>query len=161
MASSNDTYATNRVCVASICKLVYWNRARYSRDLTYEAWPVTLCTQTIQCMSIASFCILYLKPLFEIVDSGFIGSDDFRRKGQVNPEGSYNLSTRSSGKESKKEGKRLAMLARTENNDTTITALGNESGWDGGSQSSETQIIKETRTFTIESSVAAEDRAFP
>lgn len=106
-------------------------------------------------MSIASFCFLYLKPLFEILDLGFIRSDELRRKGQLNPEGSYNLYAMSSGK----EGKKLARLAQTENYDTTITALENGSGWDGGSQNSEAQIIKETRTFTIESSAAGQDRA--
>ena len=76
----------------------------------------------------------------------------------MNPEGSYDLSTMSSGKESRKEANQLARLAGTDNNDTTITALENEAGWDGGSQSSEAQIIKETRTFTIESSAAGEGR---
>ena len=142
-----------------MCKLVYWNRARNSHDLTFEVWPVALCTQTIQCMSIASFCVLYLKPLFEILNSGFIRTDEFRRKGQLHPKGSYNLSSMSSGKESRKEGRNLATLARTDNNDTTITALENDSGWDGGSQSSEAQIIKETRTITVESSAAGADRA--
>ena len=109
-------------------------------------------------MSIVSFCSLYLKPLFEILDTGFFRTDEFRRKGQLNPEGSHNLSSMSSGKERRKEGNDLAMLARTENNDTTITALENDSGWDGGSQSSEAQIIKETRTVTVESSAAGADR---
>ena len=150
-----------RVCIASTCKLVYWNRARYSHDLTFDIWPVTLCTQSIQCMSIASFCFLYLKPLFEILDSGFIRSDEFRRRGQTNTEGSYKFTTRSSGKESRKEGNQLARLAGTENNETIITALDNEAGWDGGSQSSEAQIIKETRIITIEGSAAGEDRVYP
>lgn len=157
----SDAYGTTRVCIASICNLVYWNRARDSHDLTFEIWPVALCTQAGQCMSIASFSFLYLKPLFEILDSGFIRSDEFRRTGQLNPEGSYNLSTMSSGNERRKKGKELARLARTGNNDTTITALENGSGWDGGSQGSEAHIIKETRTFTIESSAAGEDRGFP
>lgn len=110
-------------------------------------------------MSIASFCFLYLKPLFEILDSGFIRSDEFRRKGQSNPEGSYKLSTINSGKESRKESKNLARLARTENNDTVVTAANeNESGWDGGSQHSEAQIIRETRTFAIASSAAGRAR---
>ena len=112
-------------------------------------------------MSIASFCFLYLKPLFEILDSGFIRSDEFRRKGQMNPKGSHNLSIMRSGKESRNEGNQLARLARTENNDITITALENEAGWDGGSQNSEAQIIKETRSFTIESSAAGECRVSP
>lgn len=97
-------------------------------------------------MSIASFCFLYLKPLFEILDSGFIRSDELRRKGQLNPEGSYNLSTINSRKEDRKQGGRLARLVRPENNDTNNTALEEESEWDGGSQNSEAHIINETRT---------------
>lgn len=147
-----------RVCVASTCKLLYWNRARYSHDLTFDIWPVTICTQTIQCMSILSFCFLYLKPLFKILDSGFIRSDEFRRKGQMNAERPYNLSILSSGKKSRKEGKISAALARTEHSTPTFTALANEAGWDGGSQNSEAQIIRETRTFAIENSVAGENR---
>ena len=77
------------------------------------------------------------------------------------PKGSYNLSSMSSGKASRKEGETLARLARTENSDTTVTAFETQAGWDGGSQNSEAQIIKETRTFTIESSVAGEDRVMP
>ena len=80
----------------------------------------------------------------------------------MNPEGLYHLSsTMSSGKESRKEGNELARLAGTENNNTVIAALENEAGWDGGSQSSEAQIIKKTRTFTVESSVAGENRVSP
>ena len=76
----------------------------------------------------------------------------------MNPEGLYNLSTISSGKESRTEGNRLARLAGTENTDTIVTAHENEAGWDGGSQNSEARIIKETRTFTIENSAAGDDR---
>ena len=138
-----------RVCVASVCKLVYWNRARHSNDLTFAVWPVTLCTQMIQCLSIASFCLLYLKPLFDTLDSGFIRSDELRRKGQRNPEGSFNLSSISSRKEGR-VARKLDRLTQNGNNDTTVTALGTEAGWDGGSQNSEAQIIRETRTWAIE-----------
>ena len=144
MRFCSHAYRDTRVCVASTCKLVYWNRTRYSHDLTFDIWPVTLCTQAIQCMSITSFCFLYLKPLFDILDSGFIRSDEFRRKGQFDPQDSYSLSKMTSGKETGKESGNLARLTRTENDDTTITALGNKWGWDGGSQNSEARIIKET-----------------
>lgn len=108
----------------------------------------------IQCLSIASLCSLYLKPLFEILDLASIRSDEFRQKGQLNLGGSYNLSIINSEKEGSKEGEKFARLARTQHNDTTITALEDESGWDGGSQKSEARIIKETRTFSVESSAA-------
>jgi len=111
----------------------------------------------IQCLSIASFCALYLKPLFEIMDSGFIRSDDLRRKGQTNQEGSFDLSAMSSGKEHRGAGKALEQISQGGNNRTSVTALPNEDGWEGGSQSSEAQMIRETRTFTIESSRVDEE----
>ena len=92
-----------------------------------------------------------------MLDSGFIRSDEFRRKGQLRPKGPCNLSTMSPGKESGKEGQKFARTTRIRNNNTIITALADEAGWDGGSQSSDAHIIKETRTFTIESSAAGED----
>ncbi len=91
----------------------------------------------IQCMSIVSLCCLFLKPLFQILDSEFIRSDEFRRTGQMTSNGSYNMSTVIPGKETRKEAKVLARLALTENYDTTITALDNKAGWDAGSQNSE------------------------
>lgn len=102
-------------------------------------------------MSIVSFCFLHLKPLFRILDSGGIRSDELRRQGQLNPEGSYTLSTMCSAKEGQKEGKTLARLAKTENDDNTVAALETESGWDAGSQNSGARIIKDTRTITMES----------
>ena len=146
-----------RVCVASICKLVYWNRARHSDDLTFAIWPATLCTQTIQCLSIASFCFLYFKPLFEILETGFIRSDELRRKGQTNPKGSFELSTKSTGIRGTAAG---SLELQNGNNDITITALGHEAGWDGGSQNSDAQIIRETRTWAIESSAADEEQGY-
>ena len=59
--------------------------------------------------------------------------------------------------ESRAESKNLAGLTRTENNETIITALVNGAGWDDGSQNSGAQIIRETRTFTVEVSGVAED----
>ena len=48
-------------------------------------------------------------------------------------------------------------LTQTGENETTVKALGSEeAGLDRGSQSSQTQIIKETRTFAIESSSPAD-----
>ena len=146
--------------MASICKLVYLNRAQPLNDLTFELWRVTLCTQASQCLSITTFCFLYLMPLLEALNTGFIRSDELRRKGQTNAEGSFSLSTLNSAKE-KKPARRLGMLTGTGNNQTTVTAQRSEAAWDGGSQSSEAQIIKETRTWAVASSSADEDRVSP
>ena len=140
-----------------MCKLVYWNRIRHSGDLSFVIWPVVICTQTVQCLSIASFCFLFLKPLFETLEGGFIRSDELRRKGQANHEGSFSLSTMNSGQKSSTV-RDLQMLTQPGNNDTTITALEDRGCWDGGSQNSDTHIIRATRTWAIESSAADQDR---
>ena len=123
-------------------------------------WPVVICTQVVQCLSIGSFCFLFLKPLFETLEAGFIRSDELRRKGQANQEGSFSLSTMNSGQKASTV-RNLQMLTQPGNNDTTVTALEDRGGWDGGSQSSETHIIRATRTWAIESSAADENRVCP
>lgn len=148
-----------RVCVASICKLVYWNKIGGSEDLSFDTWPVTICTQSIQCLSIASFCFLFLKPLFQTLETGFIRSDELRRKGQRNPEGSFSLSGMSSGQKASTV-RNLQTPTQTGNHYTTAIALDDTGGWDGGSQTSETHIIRETRTWAIESSAANESQVF-
>ena len=89
-----------RVCIASICKLIYLNRTRHHspEDLIFAIWPVTLCTQTVQSLSIVTYSALYLKPLFEAFESGFMRSDDLRRKGLRAPDGNYELSFLSRGR---------------------------------------------------------------
>ena len=74
-------------------------------------------------------------------------------------EGSYNLSSVTSAKENREKGKKLKRPVWTGNDNATSTDLENDSGWDGGSQNSEAQIIRETRTITIESSAAGAHNA--
>jgi hypothetical protein len=44
-------------------------------------WPWVLTTQFVQCISIITSCIPYLKPLLEAFPSGMYMSDEIRRKG--------------------------------------------------------------------------------
>ena len=48
-------------------------------------WPVTICTQLIQFLSLLSACLLYLRPFLEALTPGFINGDDLRRRGQIKP----------------------------------------------------------------------------
>ena len=136
-----------RVCVASMCKLVYLRRVRDTNDLIFAIWPVTLCTQTVQCLSIVTYSSLYLKPLFEALDSGFMRSDDLRRKGLKAPDGNYDLSFLSADRanDAAAGSKRL----RQAGNISTVTTDGREAGLDSNSQNSQSPIIQKTRTFAI------------
>ena len=48
----------------------------------------------------------------------------------------------------------MARLAGTEEKDASITILENDAGWDYGRQTSDENIMKETRKFTSQSSTA-------
>ena len=66
---------------AIICELVFRNRIAGSEDLTFAAWPVVVCSQFVQALSIITACIPYLKPFFSSLETGMIRADDSRRLG--------------------------------------------------------------------------------
>ena len=149
----------DRVIAASVCKLVFWNRNPDPTDPTLDTWQTTICTQIIQCLSISSACFLYLKPFLDSIESGFIRSDDMRRRGsdytsRGNSTSGDNSTKRSifsgdSVGRSKTDGTRMKSLSRPH------YAADIEGGHatnrdDSESQHSRTQIIKETRTFAVE-----------
>lgn len=64
---------------AVTCELVYRNRAAGSQDRTFTQWPVVICSQFVQALSIITACIPYLKPFFVSLETGMIRTDDARR----------------------------------------------------------------------------------
>ena len=66
---------------AIMCELVFRNRIAGSEDRTFAAWPVVVCSQFVQALSIITACIPYLKPFFVSLESGMIRTDDSRRLG--------------------------------------------------------------------------------
>ena len=65
--------------VAIICELVFRNRIAGSEDHTFAAWPVVMCSQLVQALSIITACIPYLKPFFASLETGMIRTDDSQR----------------------------------------------------------------------------------
>ncbi|KAL1605999.1 hypothetical protein SLS59_003123 [Nothophoma quercina] len=51
-----------------------------SSDPTRGLWKWTLMTQIIECITIITSCVPYLRPLLESIPSGLYGSDEMRRK---------------------------------------------------------------------------------
>ena len=68
------------VITAAICQMVYLNRIKPSGDMTFEIWPVTVCTQIVQCLSIMTTCLVYLRPFLDSLETGFIQVGDLRRQ---------------------------------------------------------------------------------
>ena len=56
------------------------NRITTSSDITFDIWPVTLSTQVVQCLSIVTSCMVYLKPFLDSLETGFIQVGDMRRQ---------------------------------------------------------------------------------
>jgi hypothetical protein len=149
-----------------VCQLVYLNRLEPQSDLLLDIWPVAICAQVAQCLSIVTACTVYLKPFLDALESGFIQIGDLRRQ-QVegfgyNPDHATNKSSKSS-KGSKLSSNLKEIVSqrqielrsierptakKTGNNDFgTIAVARPESGnWDGDSQS---QILQ-TRTWTVQ-----------
>ncbi|CAF9922660.1 MAG: hypothetical protein ALECFALPRED_002138 [Alectoria fallacina] len=141
------------VIVACVCKLVFWNRTPDPTDPTVDTWPATICTQIIQCLSISSTCFLYLKPFLDSVESGFIRSDDLRRRGSDYKSGSAytgrNVFLVDSVGRSKGDGMRMKSFSKP-HYAADIEGGDAANRDDSESQHSRTQIIKETRTFAVE-----------
>ena len=60
--------------------MIYLNRLKPSGDLTFDIWPVTICMQTVQSLSIVVTCLVYLKPFLDSLETGFIQVGDLRRQ---------------------------------------------------------------------------------
>jgi hypothetical protein len=71
-----------------------------SPNPTRDLWKWTLVTQIIECITILTSCVPYLRPLIESLPSGLYASDDHRRRGTPSElgysrtkSGSYQLSS--------------------------------------------------------------------
>ena len=144
------------VIAASICKLVFWDKAQDLQQSGHDPWTVILCTQVIQCVSIISTCFLYLKPFLDSVESGFIRSDDIRRRGTDDyyghaTGGSSAIRSAFSTKKHDRNGSQSIGLVNlpSGHHTATVTTEANPD-LDTESQHSRAHIIKETRTFAVE-----------
>ena len=150
-----------RVLAAIVMQVVYQNRAKGTDNRTFEMWPVVLCAQIVQSLSIITACIPCLKPFLESLESGMLRSDDLRRRGMngVYGYGSHNLNSlsnsRSGGKKEKSQHASNASAGKhykLPNNISTVVSVSRneDAERDSDSQKSSARIIKYTRTFSVE-----------
>ena len=75
-----------------MCQLVYFNRLRPKGDPSLDLWPVIVCPEAAQSLSIVAACTIYLKPFIDSLESGFINLGDLRRQNVLGAE--YGLGRR-------------------------------------------------------------------
>ena len=85
-SSSVHTDSEYRVIAATICQIIYWNRSSDSSDPLFDQWRVIICTQVALSASIVTACVPQFVRLLDCLQSGMLGADDLRRRGQT---GSY------------------------------------------------------------------------
>lgn len=164
------------VIAAVSIQLYYLNKPVH--DPAFDTWTTSISTQLVQCLSIVTACFPYLKPFLVSLESGLMRADDLRRRGNTtindySINNSGGTGSRGTASKPSKMGKimsrkwptslpnRGAMqslelssitapdpVVHSKVTATVVTGDGYE--WDGQSQTSESRIIRETRTWKID-----------
>ena len=133
--------------MAAACKLAFLRKTQHVADPFLHTWSVTVCTQTIQCLSIVSACFLYLKPFLNSVEAGFIRNNDMRLQA------SSNAYLRRSSFLARSRRPSMGLRSLTKAHHKAVVTSGDLMGReDVASQHSQAHMIRETRTFTVEES---------
>ncbi|KAF2197263.1 hypothetical protein GQ43DRAFT_496554 [Delitschia confertaspora ATCC 74209] len=112
-----------------------------SPNHTRALWKWTLTTQIIQCITIVTSCIPYLRPLLESIPSGMYGADELRRRGTPSflgyskgKDGNYKLSdvSTSSGRSARSHVNGTRKNSMSPNNGKLTSHCNSASGIPGG-----------------------------
>ncbi|KAJ8067126.1 hypothetical protein OCU04_004501 [Sclerotinia nivalis] len=160
----------SRICVVAAvsCQLYYSNEEIH--DPTFDPWTTTICNQIVQCLSIVTACVPYLKPFLDSLESGMLRTDDLRRRGGTTVEGYRDVNAKSSegskrAKITKMISQKLSLTSRDDEDNQelvdfvpshpagqsdAVIAVDEGFLWDGQSQTSQSRIIKKTRTWKVD-----------
>jgi hypothetical protein len=101
-------WSVNSDIIATGVQVAYTS-AFLSANPTHDLWKWTLTTRVVECITIITSCIPYLRPLLEAIPSGLYGADEIRRRGEPSELGysrrkseSYKLSSHSRGSDPKR-----------------------------------------------------------
>ncbi|KAF7952262.1 uncharacterized protein EAE97_001759 [Botrytis byssoidea] len=158
-----------RVCViaAVCCQLFYLNQRM--QDPTFDPWRTTICNQIVQCLSIITACVPYLKMFLDSLESGLLRLDDLRRRGGRAVEDdrdSNRITSDSRGIKKSKIAKMISQklgFAHRRNLESqklsefapaplaaqpdAVMVIDEGNLWDGHSESSQSRIITKPRTW--------------
>ncbi|KAF7889638.1 uncharacterized protein EAF02_002053 [Botrytis sinoallii] len=161
-----------RICViaAVSCQLFYLNQK--IEDPTFDPWRTTICNQIVQCLSIITACVPYLKMFLNSLESGLLRLDDLRRRGGRATEDDRDFNRNASDSRGIKKSKTAKKISQilgftswgnlesqklsefapghlaTQSN--AVLAVDEGNLWDGQSESSQSRIITEPRTWKLD-----------
>lgn len=144
------------VILAIIGQLVYANRTIDSSDQISDTWPLAICTQLTQCLSVVTACSPQFKPFIDSLRSTGLRVDAITRHDTSHI--GYNHSSppvksqSHSQDQSGAEVHELTSIGRNKSYRHTTTIITAKRDSDAGSDSSEAHIIREVRTWAVTAS---------
>ncbi|KAA6413953.1 MAG: hypothetical protein FRX48_02315 [Lasallia pustulata] len=160
------------VIAATIGQIVCINQRAASEDQIFGLWQASISTQVVQCLAIVTSCIPYLKPFMKSLESGLMRADDLHRRDHtgaysrdVNKNSNSSSGSRSAGLSNKSNAFRehqssheLDTVLSGHNSGISHTTLATAEGeafeGDAHSDTSQSRIIRHTRTWTVDVSSA-------
>ncbi|KAJ5817783.1 hypothetical protein N7447_007791 [Penicillium robsamsonii] len=136
------------VIIAIICQLAYASQHLSSTDSTFDRWAVTISTQVTQTLSIVTACSPQFKPFLDNLRSSGMGlgmtSSNYASKHRTYAMSTYKHSRRTQGTQESETHELVSMPHQ--GTQTVVTSTRDD---DNESQSSRSNIIMETRTWTV------------
>jgi hypothetical protein len=137
------------VVIAVICQLAYAHKTRNTTDLSWDTWTVAVSTQMAQSLSIVTACSPQFKPFLDSLRSSgmSLGDSSYASKQRTyGPTSYYKASRAAHTGDTRSDTHELVSMHADGINHTTVTSVGD---CDSESQSSQAQIIRETRTWAV------------
>ncbi|EAW17316.1 uncharacterized protein NFIA_072300 [Aspergillus fischeri NRRL 181] len=131
--------------LATIIEIVFSRDVRHSTDPTYDYCPTTIVSQVVQCASIVTACWGQLKPFLNQLKSNGLRIQGVEYQYSTGKGQSSRSYGRSGTNHSREEHHELVPVASGQN----LTTVSASPAWDADSQSSQTGIIRETRTWVV------------
>lgn len=162
---SRLTHCYFSVVAAAIAQMVVLNKTFHDPDVTYATWSVSVTNQLILCSSIMTACSAQLKPFLDSLRSSgmrldaITGSYQYKSQRYHGYHSNRNrFANYSSNHASQQRSINLRSLTGMHahpgndlgvSNEATVSATRPSPDWDEVSATSQSQIIREVRTFTV------------
>ncbi|CAI7672295.1 unnamed protein product [Penicillium palitans] len=136
------------VIIAIIFQLVY-ARQTARGDFTYDAWTVAMSTQVAQTVSIVTACSPQFKPFLDSLQSSGMGLGLTSSNNHGSKHKTYGMTTFKTFRRTADTRSETHELVSVPHEGTNQAMVASAPGEDAESQSSRSNIIMETRTWTV------------
>lgn len=140
--------------IAILCQIIYARQTANSPNITSDTWPVAISTQLAQCFGIITACSPQFKPFMDSLRSTGMRIDGMTRygtsqKGYGSQSASRVPTLHSRSRRLSEIHELVPLPAKDSHHQATVTTATGGHDWDAESQTSQSRIIREVRTWTV------------